>query len=106
MKRAATLFLLALVLVELTSHAANAKLTWTAPTKNVDGSALTNLAGFVVQYRPKGTTTWKVRKVANAGATTVTIWQLAPGTWQFRLKAYNNVGIRSIATGTVEAVLR
>lgn len=32
-----------------------ASLSWTPPTKNVDGSDLTDLAGYKIQYAPLGT---------------------------------------------------
>jgi hypothetical protein len=81
-------------------------LNWTAPTRNVDGTALTNLAGYDIQYRKAGTTGWPFKKtIANPGATTATIWNLAPGTWVFCMKSFNNVGVRSACTGTVKVTL-
>jgi hypothetical protein len=80
-----------------------AALTWTAPTTNTDGSALTDLAGFRVQYG----------KAANEAALdtsvylqspTATSWTsptLAPGAWFFGVKAYNALGLESALSNIV-----
>ena len=80
-------------------------LVWSAPTRNTDGTALTNLAGYMILYRPAASSTWKYRKVANPATTRTTIRNLAPGTWTFCMKSYNNVGVRSACTPTVTATL-
>jgi hypothetical protein len=98
MKAIILTLILSLGLGDLPSWAGSATLNWVAPTRNTDGSALTNLAGYVIQYRVKGTTTWKVITINNAGATTRTIWGLTPAIWAFRMKSFNNVGVRSNPT--------
>ena len=55
--------LLCLLMLPLSANAAKAVLTWTAPTQNTDGSALTNLAGYKVLYRVKGQTLASPRAV-------------------------------------------
>ena len=97
---------LVLLFFPLTLAAAEARLNWTPPTRNTDGTALTNLAGYVIQHRQKGTTTWKVRNIPYPGQTTAVIRYLPAGaTWQFRMKSFNNLGVRSNPTAIVEKKL-
>lgn len=66
-----------------------AKLTWAAPTQNTDGSALTDLAGFIVY---QGTV-----QLAKLPPSTLTyaVAGLAPGTYVFAVTAINATGIES-----------
>jgi hypothetical protein len=96
------LALLALLLACGSAHAAKAVLVWTSPTRNTDGTVLTNLAGYKVLYRLQGTTAWTVKTIPNAGATTVTVWNLTAGKrYEFAIKSYNNVGLVGPRTGIV-----
>jgi hypothetical protein len=66
---------------------ANAVVTWTPPTTNTNGSALTNLTGYRVVYgRDQGTLDQSVA-VNNVGLTTYTIENLASGQWYFAVYA-------------------
>lgn len=69
-------------------------LTWTAPTTNSDGSALTDLAGYRIQY---GLTSTDLSTSAyqQTLATSWTSPDLAPGTWYFGVKAFNALGLES-----------
>jgi hypothetical protein len=96
-----TLILSLLLLFSAVVEAGQATLTWTPPTRNTNGTALTNLAGYDLQYRKKGVVAWTTIKIANPGARTRTIYGLTRATWQFRMKSYNNVGVRSLPTGIV-----
>jgi hypothetical protein len=66
-----------------------AVLKWTAPTQNVNGTALTNLASYNIY---EGTSAATVAKVANvlAPATTYTVTGLTPGTYYFTVTAVNS----------------
>lgn len=79
----------------------SASLTWTAPTQNVDGSALTNLAGYRIRYGTAPGTLDKLVSVVGAGITSATIEGLAAGTWYFAVSSYTNTGVESAPTGTV-----
>lgn len=57
-----------------------AQLTWTAPTKNCDGSALTNLTGYDLTYGMK-------RQALPLTPLSKTVTGLVPGTWWFSLAA-------------------
>ncbi len=79
----------------------SAELTWTAPTQNEDGSALTNLAGYKVRYGTSPGALSKVLDVVGAGITSAVIEGLAAGTWYFSISSYTNTGVESAPTGTV-----
>lgn len=70
-------------------------LRWVAPTQNEDGSALTNLAGYRINYGTSRTALSNSINVANPGATSRTISGLTPATWYFSMTAYTNAGVES-----------
>jgi hypothetical protein len=74
----------------------SATLEWIAPTKNTDGSALTNLAGFRIVYGTSATALSQTIQVASAATYTVT--NLDAATWFFAVKAYNSAGAESVAS--------
>jgi hypothetical protein len=73
----------------------SATLSWTPPTQNTDGSALTDLAGYRIVYGRTATALDQTVQVANAGTARYTITGLTSGTWYFRVKAYNSAGAES-----------
>ena len=75
--------------------ARTAILGWSPPTQNVDGSPLTNLAGYVVHYGTSSTTLNNKISVASATATSVEITSLSPGNWSFAVAAVNTANIES-----------
>jgi len=79
----------------------SAELAWSAPTKNEDGSALTNLAGYKVRYGQSAGVLSQVRDIATAATTRVTIEGLSAGTWYFTVASYTNAGVESAPTGAV-----
>ena len=74
---------------------ATATLTWTAPTTNTNGSALTDLAGYHIHYGSSPGALSTVIDVANAGATSYVVSSLASGTWYFAVSAYTTGGLES-----------
>lgn len=80
-------------------------LNWTAPTTNTDGSALTDLAGYVVSYGTASRQYQASVQVAGAGASSVVIDGLTAGTWYFSIRSRNNAGVESDYSGEVSAVL-
>ena len=83
----------------------SAELAWTAPTKNEDGTALTNLAGYKVRYGQSAGALSQVRDVASPATTSVTIEGLAAGTWYFTVASYTNAGVESAPTGAVSKTI-
>ena len=72
-----------------------AELSWTPPTQNTDGSALTNLAGYRISYGTSPTALTQRVQVANVGITRYTIDNLSPGTYYFAVSAYASNGTES-----------
>ncbi|MET0657035.1 MAG: putative Ig domain-containing protein [Steroidobacteraceae bacterium] len=98
-KVAAQLAPFAIAVVEISSG--NASLSWTPPTQNTDGSALTNLAGYRIYFGTSANAMTQVVQVANAGMTSYVLENLAPATYYFALKAYNSAGAESAQSNVV-----
>jgi hypothetical protein len=69
--------------------------TWSAPTANTNGSALTDLAGYTIYYGTSPTQLTRSVKVASAGATDYVVQGLSGGTWYFAVTAYTSAGLQS-----------
>jgi hypothetical protein len=80
-------------------------LNWTAPTQNTSGSALTNLAGYRIQYGNSVNALSQTVQLANPSLTTYLVENLAPGSWYFSLKAYDASGAESAPTNPVRATV-
>jgi hypothetical protein len=64
-----------------------AVLQWTPPTKNTNGTTLTDLVGYRVHYGTSASALSRKLTLANAALTTYTVEDLTPGTWYFALQA-------------------
>jgi hypothetical protein len=84
----------------------SATLTWTAPTENDDGTALTNLAGYRIRSGTAPTALSQTVQVANAGLTTYVVDNLAQGTWYFSMTAYTSAGLESMPTNVVSKTVQ
>lgn len=73
----------------------SADVSWTAPTTNTNGTALTDLAGYRIYYGTSPDTLDQTIDVANAGAADYVVEGLTPGTWYFAVAAYTNTGLQS-----------
>ncbi len=73
--------------------AGTASLTWSRPTKNANGTRLTNLAGYVIRYGTSSTALNNEMSVASASATGVEITNLSPGDWHFEVAAINTANV-------------
>lgn len=82
--------------VDVTQVATGAvTLSWTPPTQNEDGSALTDLTAYRFYY---GTTSGNYTnqvQVDNPGVTTYVVENLAPATYYFVATSINSMGIES-----------
>jgi hypothetical protein len=78
-----------------------AVLTWTAPTQNVDGSALTDLAGFKVYWGTSSRSYGNSATVNGAGANSYAIDLAAPGTYYFAVSAFNAASEESTRSNEV-----
>ena len=72
-----------------------ATLTWTAPTENVDGSALTDLAGYRILYGTSSSNLTQSLQVANPSVTSYMMESLPAGTYYFAVRAYTKYGAES-----------
>lgn len=100
----------ALSLLSFVSYAGDAVLTWTAPTQNVDGTAIPatgpgSLAGFRIYYRPSTSSTDTLIVVSDPLATTYTITGLVSGTWNFQMTAYNAENVESDKSNAVSKTI-
>jgi Putative Ig domain len=83
----------------------SAVLNWSAPTLNVDGSALTTLAGYHILYGNAANALTQTIQVANPTVTTYTVPNLSSGTWYFSVEAYLADGTTSSASNPVSVVI-
>lgn len=74
---------------------AQTTLSWQAPALNLDGSSLTNLAGFRVYWGTTPGTYSNSAQIGSAATRTHTITGLGRGTWYFVVTALNSSGIES-----------
>ena len=82
-----------------------AVLSWSRPTQNADGTALTDLAGYRIYYGQAASQLTTTREITDASATTTTINQLAPGTWYFAVSSFNQSGAESTKAGPVSVTI-
>lgn len=78
-----------------TSTTGSATLSWTAPTANSNGSALTDLAGYHIHYGTTAGSLTQTVDVSNASELSYTVTGLTAGTWYFAVTAYTTSGLES-----------
>jgi hypothetical protein len=81
------------------TNTGTASLSWTAPSQNTDGSALTDLAGFRVYHGTSPTALNVLATVPGSTSTGYVATQLATGTHYFAVAAYTNSGVESALSG-------
>jgi len=84
---------------------ASTTLSWTAPTRNDDGSMLSDLAGYKIYYgRSSGNYSNEIR-ITNPSITTYVVDNLSADTYFFSATAFNAAGTESrFSTEIVKAV--
>lgn len=99
---------LLLFLFAPSSHAASndALVSWDAPTKNTDGSALTNLATYRVSYGKTRGGPYTQQITVPATQTSVRITPPSGGTWYFVVKALNSSGVESASSNEGSKLIR
>jgi len=88
------------------SSSGTATLSWTAPTRNTDGSTLTNLAGYRIYYGTSSSSLTKTISINSAGLTTYVVSDLAPATYYFAISAVNSSGTESTRSSVSSKVVR
>jgi Putative Ig domain len=83
-----------------------ATLSWTAPSENTNGTALTNLAGYWINYGTSADKLSEKVQVDNPGIVTYVVSNLSAGTWYFSITAYSAANVQSepssVASYTVD----
>jgi Fibronectin type III domain len=72
-----------------------ARVSWTPPTQNVDGTPLTTLAGFRIQYGNSATLLNQFVEVPGAAVKSFDVTNLSPGKWFFTVTSYTSNGLES-----------
>jgi hypothetical protein len=75
-----------------TGSTGSATLHWTPPTQNTNGSTLTDLSGYIINYGTNSSSLSSTVKVTNAGLSSYEIDGLATGTYYFAVSSYNSAG--------------
>jgi len=82
-----------------------ATISWTPPTQNTDGTSLTNLAGYRIEYGTSASALSRTVDVPNASVSSYVIEQLSPATWFFAVRAYTTGGIESVRSNIASKTL-
>jgi hypothetical protein len=82
-----------------------ARVSWGAPTQNVDGSQLTNLAGYRLVYGTDPKALSQIVEVPGATTTNYTVTGLSPATWYFQVKAFTSGNIESELSNTASKAI-
>lgn len=83
-----------------------ATLKWSAPTKNTDGSTVTNLTGYVVSYGMSATALSQTVSITNPATTSYTVQNLGQGTWYFAVSATASDGTTSALSAVVSKTIQ
>ncbi len=87
----------------VTASTKKAVVSWTAPTVNIDGTPLLDLAGYKIYY---GTSSGNYTTILNVGnVTTYTISNLTPGTYYFAVTAYDTQNLESTYSNEVSGTI-
>jgi hypothetical protein len=84
----------------------NATLSWAAPVQNTDGSAITNLSGYVISYGTSPSTMTQTVTVSDPTTTSYTIQSLVAGTWYFAVSAVESGGMSSALSSVVSTTIQ
>jgi Putative Ig domain len=82
-----------------------ATILWTPPAQNLDGTALTNLAGFHVYYGNTANALTQMVTIGNPTTITYTLSNLSQGTWYFAVSAYTADNVESDLSAVVSKTI-
>jgi hypothetical protein len=83
-----------------------ATVIWNPPTQNTNGSTITNLAGYTIEYGTNKSSLTSSVKLANPGLTSYVVENLAAGTYYFGVIAYNSAGGKSAVSSIVSKTIK
>jgi hypothetical protein len=90
----------------VSSSSGTATVNWQPPTENNNGTVITNLAGYTIEYGTNKSNLTSSVKVANPGLTSYVIENLAAGTYYFGVIAYNSAGQTSSMSGVASKTIK
>jgi hypothetical protein len=93
------------IVVEPVAVSSSVQVRWQAPDQNVDGTPLTNLAGYRVRYGQSSDNLAQVLEIPSAVITSVTVEGLAAGYWYFGIEAYNSAGVGSTLSNIAQKLV-
>lgn len=83
-----------------------ATISWLPPTRNTDGSSLSNLAGYRIVYGTNSSALNQTVQLTNPSLSTYMIENLPRGTHYFALRAYTSGGAESGISQVVSKVIK
>ena len=83
-----------------------ATVNWHPPTQNTNGSTITNLAGYTIEYGTNKSNLTSSVKLTNPGLTSYVVENLAAGTYYFGVIAYNSAGATSSVSSLVSKTIK
>ncbi|HXS19719.1 MAG TPA: putative Ig domain-containing protein [Steroidobacteraceae bacterium] len=89
-----------------TSATGSATISWTPPTENTNGTALTNLAGYRIYYGTSQTNLSNVVNVTNPGLVTYVVSNLSTTTYYFAMTSINSSGTESARSAVVSHLVQ
>ena len=95
----------AITVMEAGAANGTATLSWVAPLQNADGTPLTDLAGFQVQYGRNEGDLSQVVTLNNASINRYVVENLSAGTWFFSVAAINSRGVLSAASSVASKTI-
>lgn len=84
----------------------SATLSWTPPTQNTDGTALSNLAGYRIVYGVSASALTQTIQLGNPGLSTYVVEGLSPATYYFAVRAYSSDGAESANSNVATKVVK
>jgi len=73
-------------------------LSWSPPTTDADGTAITGLAGYRIYYGQTPDSLDEIVVINNPGTIRYVIENLSPATWFFCMTSFNDSGLESVRT--------
>jgi hypothetical protein len=83
-----------------------ATLSWAPPRRNMDGTALNDLAGYYIYYGKNPDDLNGVIEIFDPYATTHTVDHLDPGTYYFKIVPFTAKGVKGSASPLVSKTIR
>lgn len=83
-----------------------ASLKWSPPTQNTDGTAVTNLSGYIVAYGTSASSLSQTVSINTPATTSYTVQNLGQGTWYFAVSAIATDGAQSALSTVVSKTIQ